>query len=252
MKHLSEEELILYHYGEVEDLAPFRAHLAECPACATQHDELRRVLELAGRAPVPERDDNYGVAVWERLAGRLPPRRRFWPPLLFRPRTWALAGAMAGLVVAAFFIGRVSTRRPAPPTPAAEQQYAGERVLLVAVGDHLERSQIVLLELANARPEAATDITMEQEFAADLVDANRLYRQTAAHSGDAAITGVLDELERVLLEIAHSPSRLSPGELKKIQGRIESQGILFKIRIIGSEVRDAEAKSAAGPARETL
>jgi len=249
MKHFTEDELVLYHYGEVEDLDRCRAHLAECGVCAAQYDELQRVLALADEAPVPERGEEYGAATWQRVEPRLP-RRPDWRALFLKPRNWALAGALAGLVVAAFFIGRLSTPRIAPITAVAEP--VRERVLLVAVGDHLERSQMVLLELANARPAGKTDISMEKDFAADLVDANRLFRQTAAQSGDADIAGVLDELERVLIEIAHGPAEVSAVQLKRIQERIESQGIIFKVRVIGSKVRDAEGTPAGERARGTL
>jgi hypothetical protein len=72
-----------------------------------------------------------------------------------------------------------------------------------------------------------------------------MYRQTAAHTGDTAMAGVLDELERVLLDIAHSPSELTPEELGKFRDRLEAEGILFKIRVLGSNVRNQETPAAA-------
>ena len=113
-------------------------------------------------------------------------------------------------------------------------------ILLVAVGDHLERSQMVLVELVNAKGNGSVDITNEQHRAEDLLDENRLYRQTAAGIGETGLASVLDDLERVLLEVAHSPSRLSSQELGEIRRRIESEGILFKIRVIGSKVQAEE------------
>ena len=99
---------------------------------------------------------------------------------------------------------------------------------------------MVLIELANTRSPGSLDISSEQERAVDLVSENRLYRQTAGHTGEAAVASVLDELERVLLDIAHAPSRLSPGELEKLRQRLEAEGILFKIRVLGSNVRNPE------------
>jgi hypothetical protein len=146
--------------------------------------------------------------------------------------------------VAAFLAGRFYPHpRQAAQLAAADPQ-AGERILLVAVGDYLERSQMVLIELANARSPGSLDISAEQERAVDLVSENRLYRQTAGHTGDAAVASVLDELERVLLDITHAPSRLSPGELDKLRQRLEAEGILFKIRVLGSNVRNQEEKGS--------
>ncbi len=45
--------------------------------------------------------------------------------------------------------------------------------------------------------------------------ANRLYRQTAASSGDDRVVSLLDDLERVLLEVAHSPEELHGVEIGK-------------------------------------
>ena len=85
------------------------------------------------------------------------------------------------------------------------------------MGDYLDRSQMVLIELANASPGAGLDISSEQERAANLLIENRLYRQTALQTGDAVVAGVLEELERVLLEISHAPSRLEPGQVDDLR-----------------------------------
>jgi hypothetical protein len=112
---------------------------------------------------------------------------------------------------------------------------ARERVLLLALSNYLDRSQIVLSEVANA-PDGG-DIANERRSAEDLVTENRLLRQTAAKSGDPARAQLLDELERVLMEIAHSPSDTSAPEMESLRNRIEAQGLLFKIRVVGSNVR---------------
>lgn len=140
---------------------------------------------------------------------------------------------MAGLLVLAFLLGRVSVQPPAP-IPAR----ASQRVLLVALSDHLERSQMVLAELVNSDPGRRLPLDLERERAADLVGENRLFRQSAMKTGDRAIADVLDDLERVLLAIAHGPENLKPGELEELQKRIEEKGILFKIRVLGSNVRE--------------
>ena len=134
---------------------------------------------------------------------------------------------------------------------AAADSQTGERVLLVAVGDYLERSQMVLIELTNANPKGSMDISAEQERAGDLVTETRLYRQTAARTGDTRITGVLDELERVLVDITHAPSKMTPDQLEELRQRLEAEGILFKIRVLGSNVRNQEVPDAQAP-RQTL
>ena len=110
---------------------------------------------------------------------------------------------------------------------------------------------MVLVELANTRPDGRVNIASERSRAEELVNANRLYRQTAENVGDRAVASVLEDLERVLQEIAHSPSDLSSAELAALQKRIESKGILFKVRIIGSQVREREKTAVPGLRRGT-
>jgi len=239
MNHLSEEQLVLHYYGDEGDTLAAEQHLEECGECREVYGSLQRVLNVVDSLPVPNRGADYGAQVWQRIERRIPARRRsFGFPVGWR---WATAGAMfASLMVAAFLAGRFYPQ-PRPPVETAKvDAQAGQRILLVAVGDYLERSQMVLFELVNADPGRPLDISGEQERAADLVSESRLYRQTAEHTVDTAIAGVLDDLDRVLLEIAHAPSRMSPGDLQKLRQRLEAEGILFKIRVLGSNVRNQE------------
>jgi hypothetical protein len=247
MNHLSEEELTLHYYGE-EDGAPAAAqHLDECAECRALYGSLQRALNVVDAVGIPEVAPDYGARVWQRIERYVPVRRRWWRA----GSSWrrlAAGAAFAGLLVAAFAAGRFY-RRPPEPAMAKADPAAHEKILLVAVGDYLERSQMVLIELANANPKAPMDISAEQERAGDLVSESRLYRQTAAHTGDTAVANVLDDVDRVLMDIARGPSRLSPVELESMRRRLEAEGILLKIRVLGSSVRThsgPEAQPAAG------
>jgi hypothetical protein len=201
-------------------------------------------------SPVPERAANYGAQVWRRLEPAIGGRRRWAWPLLWPVRHWAVTAVTATLIVAAFLAGRNYPK--AQPAQTANAGQVRERILLVAVGDHLERSQMVLVELANAKPGESLDVGSERVRAGDLVAANRLYRQTAARTGDTRVASVLDELEPVLLEIAHGPDRLTPEALEKLRQRIEGDGILFKVRVLGSTVRHREETRVPAGGQKTL
>jgi hypothetical protein len=199
------------------------------------------VLNSVDSFPVPERAPDYENRVWATVESetRIAKRSRWllagWRNPIFG------AAAMTMLIIGAFLAGhnwkKVDRHQPqiarAPFDPNVR-----ERVLLVAVGDHLERSQMVLVELANAGAPAAgrLDISYERQTAEDLLESNRLYRQTAATNGDVATATMLEDLERVLLEIAHSPSEVSARQLEELRSQIEDRGILFKVKIFGSRV----------------
>ncbi len=256
MNHLTEEQLVLHYYGEEGEALTAERHLEDCQECRELFGSLQRVLNVVDSLPVPERGAEYGGEVWRRISPAIPARRKWLGALVpsFEWRWAAAAAAMAGLLLAAFYAGRHS--QPGLPVQtagktagktavtAASDPQVGERVLLVAVGDYLERSQMVLIELANASPKGKLDISFEQERAADLVNESRLYRQTAEHTGNSTLAGTLDEIDRVLLDIANGPSEVSSTELENLRQRLKSEGILFKIRVLGSKVRTPEGKNA--------
>ena len=241
MKHPTEEQFVLYYYGEGAEI---EEHVAECEACRAQYQALQRVLNSVDSFPVPERAPDYESRVWAAVEKKMEKRSR-WLSLNWLTQGWRpmfAAAAMAVLVIGAFFAGRGWHK--SGPVQTADNGVR-ERVLLVAVGDHLERSQMVLVELANAGAPAAgnLDISYEQQTAEDLLESNRLYRQTAATNGDVATAALLEELERVLLEIAHSPSEVSARQLEELRRQIEDRGILFKVKVFGSRVEQGNTNS---------
>ena len=256
--HPSDEQLVLFSYGEADGREAVAAHVEACAACQATLRDLQRTLAGVHTHQVPERGDGYGAEVWARIQDRL--ERAPARPWLswFAPRRLAFAGGIAVLLVAAFLAGRYSLRPPSQqarvtsaPAPAGTtpQVQVRDRVLLVAVSDHLERSQMVLVEMMNRPTDGQVDITATQEWARDLVPTNRMIRQTAYETGERVVADVLDELERLLVEIANSPSRLSSAEFQQIRQRIEAQGIVFKIRVLDSQVRHRERVDPAHAAR---
>lgn len=254
MRHLSEEDLILHHYGEARDAQMFAQHLAACPSCRSRMEDLKSMLALMAAAEIPERGASYGAEVWEKLRPRLPQRRIGFASFLLHPSRWAIAGAMAVLVIGAFLLGRLwhgPSSLPADAGPVVAAQQARERILLTSVDDHLERSQRLLMEIVNAPGSESLDISQQRTWAEDLIESNRLYRQTAVQVGEVGIASVLEELERMLMEIAHSPAAMSAAELRTIQERIDSEGTLFKVRVLGSQVREREKAASRELARRT-
>ena len=138
-------------------------------------------------------------------------------------QTLTLAAGLAVLIVAAFVTGYVTRSggttdqandahpvnlvNPANPANAAGIR---QRILLTSVADHLDRSERVLTDIMNVgEAGAGDDISTEQRWAEDLVTTSRLYRQDAVDAGEQSVAAVLDDLERNLLEIVHSPSTIS-------------------------------------------
>lgn len=236
--HLSEDELILHYYGEVgrADEPRVEAHLASCADCRLANQQLRRVMTLVDSAAPAEAPPGFERSAWARLEPVLEPKRRGW--FVWVPQ-FALGGGVAALVLVAFMAGRFSGGEPSGVTTTASPvaDAAPGRVLQAEVGDHLDRTQMMLVELANADTDHADVLAGEQGRAVDLVAVNRLIRQSAEQSGDVVIADVLEDLERVLLEIANSPADASSNELTDLQTRITDEDLLFRLRVIASEMR---------------
>ncbi len=252
MKHPKEEELIAYRDGEQKDRERLSQHLKDCPQCRADLERIEAVFAALNAMPVPDPGDDYGRRVWQKIAPRLPEKRVHWWMGLLAPRRLAAFGAVAAMVVVAFLAGRWIHVGPAPaPVEQTDEAKTRERVLWLAVGEHLGRSEMMLVELANAEPRVLgarhVDIAPEQRRAEDLLEENRLYRQTALQAGDPALVSVLDELERVLLDVAHSPGEITPVQLRTIQQRIGTQGILFKVRVVRQQLRERQQANPVQP-----
>jgi hypothetical protein len=247
MNHLTEEQIVLHYYGEAEGMDEVRQHLAQCPDCRSQFERLEELLRSIGTPEVPEPPASFEEKTWLNLRDRLPQRRSGLRQWLGSPPRWALAGTVALLLVAAFLAGRFWPWHGGPPPPATPVAANPQRVIMFAVGGHLERSQMLLVEIMNADAKTPLDLSAEQQQARDLLDANHLYRVSAQEAGDRRIAMLLDQLGRVLAEVANGPTEVSPGELQQIRDRIQSDNLLFKVRVVGSEVNSKLRRQEQNP-----
>jgi hypothetical protein len=233
MKDVLDDDLILYYYGEAPDPEGMRSALASSPELAARHEELTRVLAVVDAVTVPERGPFYGARVWARLEPELAkPSPGRW--LRLRRWVWA-ASAAAALLVAGFVLGR-SWQGGRTLSVAAR-----ERILLAAVAGHLDRSERLMTELANAATGETLDLAAEREWARSLLTANRLYRQSASRGGKPRLADLLAEIEPVLIELAHAPDETSPDDLHELTRRIEEQALLFKLRIVSERLDRSKA-----------
>ena len=239
MTHCSDDDLVLHYYGEPCDVD---RHLATCAECAARYRALSTTLTAVADA-VPARGESYGDQVWRAIAPALRTRRSWVPP---RAARWTLAmAATLALIGSGYVVGRLSA--PTPRTIGGSRvaldttdEDARRRILLLSVADHLERSDRVLTDIMNT---SDVDIADEQQWADDLISANRLYRQDAFAANESAVAGVLDELERTLLDIVHRPDGVRESDLEAIRMRIDAAALLFKVRVMSSDIRERQGES---------
>ena len=252
MNHLSQDEFVLTYYGEPSLGEDRRAHLASCDTCRNELASLAAVLDRVTPIEVPEPADGYEARVWNRLQWRLRGEKKQRRPIaawLAVAATIALA-FVAGVLWKAAKHGVVDTPAPVatnttPSTTAATPQAPANRVLLVVVGEHFDQSERVLVELTNLTPAGNTDISGTRDRAQELLESNRLYRTSATTRGEGEVATLLDELEPVLLQLAHAPSEVSEQELRSMQKRVEAKGLVFKLRVVRADV--TRTAGAAAP-----
>lgn len=245
MNHLDQDELVLSYYSDPALGTGRREHLEQCDECRAGVATLAVFLDRVTPAEAPEPGEDFETRTWDRLQWRLRGERR-------KHNSWGKWIAAAAMIAIAFATGLLLNRRAAlepitnvattttgavKPATATQQQASRDRVLLVVVGEHMSESERVLVELTNLSAEGETDITAERDRAQDLLASNRLYRTSALDRGEDSVATLLDELEPVLLQLAHAPGQVSATELRSMQKRVEAKGLVFKLRVVRADVR---------------
>jgi len=243
MRHLSEDEMVELYYGEGAREAD--AHLKACRECSRKYTDFSRSLEEIRPAAVPHRSADYGDRVWETLRPRLIPYEktassRGW----MQWRVAAMSVGCALLLAAVFFGGRYWERNKTKTADFKDHPQATQRVVVVVLSDHLDRTERLLVQLEHSEsPDTAGNAQLQSE-ARELLASNRLYRVTASNTGDAALAGALDRLEGVLAEIANDPN-LTAADLKRVRMDMNTKGILFEIRVLHARSQEQGTKGAS-------
>jgi hypothetical protein len=248
MTHYSEDDLVLFFYGEGRRRGTVQRHLDACHLCATLYRDIAETLTLVAPPDLPARDDRYGLEVWQRIRPVLPmeppSHSLFWWPT----NRLVLAGTLAVLIVSAFIAGRLwpPAQNTAPAGVTIATLDFSDRIRAAAIGDHLEESERLLLDFVNASGQIV-DVSGHQALASALVDSNRLYREAASGAGEMLVAEVLDELERSLMEISHGPSTLSRDDFNNTRMRLDAAALLFKVRVLSDELHEREVSTPKPP-----
>lgn len=256
MRHLSDEERIEHYYaghgGDAGGTAFRRAqrHLDGCAECAAESAKLADEMKSMDGLEYEDLSVAYGESVWNRVAARLPSLAREAAPR--RGMRWGLmvgwAAASAVLIVGAFEIGRVWEHRQQPQNAMVKAGPAAERpVVVVVLGDHLDRTERLLVELKHADGEDPDVVKPMGEEARSLLVANHVFREDADKSGDTALTQALDHLDQLLNDVANAPEGLNAEAIARLQKEMQGEGLLFKVRVLRSRNphREMTARIAA-------
>lgn len=245
MEHLTEEEMIGHAYGE--DAGGAKPHLDGCAECAASFAELKSDLAEIDRVEAPVRDEQYGTQVWQAIAGTLPkyeaPRRRWLSMSLMRGLSYAAVCAL--LVAIAFYAGRKWEQRGKEDREAqSNQQKPKQPIVVVVLGDHLDRSERLLVELKHVDAGNADMVSPLRDEARSLLSANRICRKNAEQAKNPELESALGRLDHVLTEISDQPGGLNAASITRLKNELNADGLLFEVRVLRSRSRDQ--KQGAG------
>jgi hypothetical protein len=247
----------LYFYDELTpaERAAVAEHLHHCRHCKTALDELRVIRQaLAARPDVSAPPAGDWSAFMERLdesvraavpaPAVIPFAPRQASPVR-RPLLNLLAtAALLAMVAASVFLAS-QARHQLLPTPGNQPAHVASGVatdvepiqtgLASVSARHLERSKLVVLGLATREADGSgqSDWAYERELATSLLNDTRLYRMAAEQRGLTSLTGVMRDLELVLLQTSMS-EETDAAALPRIQRLIRKRGLVEKMDVAGT------------------
>jgi hypothetical protein len=240
MNHLTEEQLVAHYFAEDANRVVAETHLRICSRCDQAYEEISSALAVRAPEP-PARESGYGKRLWQSIEAPLRPYPATKRSYFSWPRLVLASACLLGLV-AAFFAGSLWRSSRNHSSEASNPAQAKERVVLVILDDHLDRSERLLVELNHAGAEPGDPDNSLQTEARQLLPDNRLYRQALSTGSDPMMAATLDHLERVLLEVANSPDKLNGADLTRIEQEMNTDSLLFQIRVLRARTSRPEPK----------
>jgi putative zinc finger protein len=253
------EDLILYIYDELPDdrRALTEAHLEACRSCREEMDSFEATLQTIDRAGMVDFATVHAPGDWSELEARLEASRSAVAPLTLpfarRPGLLAKAAAILLIVGGSFVAGRYwdsigsslglpggagddgsLTGNPTSGGPRGipEDSAARLRFFSEKTNGYLDRSRLVLLELANTG--SAADATALRAASGNLLRENRLARTVAGQVADRRLEDLVGQLETILRQISRLSDQGDQATIDRIRAYVNNSGVLEQLEILST------------------
>jgi len=198
-------------------------------------------------------DPAYWKGFWNRLSNRLEPGRRklfrsdwrrWIPPVTIPGRpAWVPVAAAVLLIATGVYIGRsIYLNQPGSPATATQAVVIDPAVIAEfndMLSHYLGQSKSLLLGLENFDTEyddpALLDFPRQQMMSWELLVQGQEIRRHAVASSDPRLQHLVDEIERVLLQLANSEGEDLEWTIRLVQEGVEQNAILVKINLTEQE-----------------
>lgn len=237
-------------YGELNaaDQAGFDAHLASCEACATMYKGFQSTLRIMDQRVLPEVQSGYWAGYWSRLDERLTNSRgnmvihNFIEQISakiipIRPQLLAVAAALM-LVVTGVFIGRATAPAVAITQPAVAQATLFDEVAVAEfnslLNSYVSKSRMLLMGFDNFDEEddpEVFDLDHQQRIAKSVVRQGRELLNHRIALEDEHIKTMVNQIERVLLQLANSDMDDLGLTVQLVQDGMETNSIMLQLTL---------------------
>lgn len=239
-----EIDLLMLLYGEVDGSGrrALEDHARGCPSCSAWMAGGRDTLELVTSSGLRESATLDAPGSWADLRTALAASSRPAAAPAVRWRTFARAAAVLLLAGASFTVGRLWNASGAshPGAPAAGAGSGGAasldsdgrlRLFSERTNDYLDRSRMVLLELANGDM-GAEGLSLSQA-SRRLLQENPAAREVAREIADRRLQDLVSELESILGQISRLPDS-GTGHVDRIRTYVNNSGVLEQLELLSA------------------
>ncbi len=261
MNKISEQDLILYHYGELPESERYAITqlLKSDKSVSDRYQALTNLLGTADEWKPAKPAEDFEQKVWSTINTEINNLQKSSKQLLVNSKTsiwekisnWFSPGfyhpapafiIVLALVSFAYYSGRYNTHQDLVNDPtqlvASLSPETRDKILFQSVSEHLERSSRLLTTVSMTDSEQSTIASTEQKWARQLLISNRLFSKAAQQSGQWRIVSLLDELEPILIEMANSNDQ-SFSNRQQIQERIQDRKLVFKTKAFKAKQKNS-------------
>jgi hypothetical protein len=258
MKHLEQEEIVTYFYGEgtAQWMHTVKEHLSTCSDCdaamtAFREDAAALGAEVEAEADAASEDvKESGARIWTAIAPTITTegpahKKATWRFRVLPQRTiWQMGVAVAALCLliagAAFYAGRAWEKRQKELAIATQRQQE-HAVVLVVLDRHLERSERLLVALNHPEDADAQTAELLSEAQSLLRENQTCLEVVPTHSPE--VTAVLKNLDEMLRGVVASQdtTELPLGQPEFHQ---DARNLLFEIRVLREQLPNSQVNSS--------
>ncbi|MCK5572948.1 MAG: zf-HC2 domain-containing protein [Bacteroidetes bacterium] len=250
MRAHGRNRLLLYEYvmGDLDTSQrdEVKRHVEQCQECAATLEMLRKTCELlewSSVRPSQERSEQHWDAFAANIVAQLPATKRkplHSPQILIdrvsafvttRPRFALGAGIALAAAVVAIVVFRPAAPIAVDPQPEVlTTQQPGSDRNTQRLSNYLRQSRALLVGLTNMDIPDQRPMDLEPERLASrrLLEQSRYLRLQPL---DAQSAGLVNDVERIMIELANMKNTGPKPDLRLIQNGIRQRNLLFKVRM---------------------